>query len=174
MNVQNFAEEYQSKTDEELLRLAAQTDQLIAEADIALRNELAKRRIDGKDRLEAFRKQEQQNRIEAEKNPGKLFLIHPYGIGRKRFGKAECVYDSQTKTERFKTTIFVVLFWLPLIPTGTYLVARRREFLSNQITVLEKLSLDWEQILKVWVVAAGIVFALLWASTSLPHLLSKP
>ena len=33
--------------------------------------------------------------------------------------------------ERFKTTVFVVLFWLPLIPSGTYLVERKREFLSR-------------------------------------------
>jgi hypothetical protein len=172
MDIQNLTEEYQSKTDEELLRLAMHADQLTPEADVALKNELAKRRINDKDRLEAFRKQEEQNKIEADKDPGKLFLIHSYGVGRKRFGKAECSYDPETKMDRFKTTVFVVVFWLPLIPTGTYLVERRREFLSNEMTVLEKVSLDWEQILKVWVVAAGIILALLWAFSVLPHLLA--
>jgi hypothetical protein len=172
MDIQNLTEEYQSKTDEELLRLAMHTDQLTPEADVALKNELAKRRINDKDRLEVFASREERNKIEADKDPGKLFLIHSYGIGRKRFGKAEYSYDPETKMERFKTTVFVVVFWLPLIPTGTYLVERRREFLSNEMTVLEKVSLDWEQILKVWVVAAGIILALLWAFTALPRLLT--
>lgn len=172
MDIQNLTEEYLSKTDEELLRLAVHADQLTPEADVVLKNELAKRRINDKDRLEAFRKQEEQNRIEAHKDPGKLFLIHSYGIGRKRFGKAECSYDPETNMERFKTTVFVVVFWLPLLPTGTYLVERRREFLSNEMTVLDKVSLDWEQILKVWDVAAGIILALFWAFSVLPHLLA--
>jgi hypothetical protein len=64
--------------------------------------------------------------------------------------------------ERFRTTVFVVLFWPPLIPIGTYLVERKREFLSNQMTVLERLPLDWEQVLKGWIVTAGSILALIW------------
>jgi hypothetical protein len=55
-----------------------------------------------------------------------------------------------------------MLFWLPLIPSGSYIVERKREFLSNQMTVLEKLPLDWEQVLKVWIAAATSLLALIW------------
>jgi hypothetical protein len=37
--------------------------------------------------------------------------------------------------------------------------------------VLERLSLDWEQVLKVWIVAAAGLLALIWAFKLLPRLL---
>ncbi len=75
--------------------------------------------------------------------------------------------------ERFKTTVFVVFLWLPLIPTGTFLVERKREFLSNQMTVLERIPLDWEQVLKIWVVASATLLAVIWAFKLLPRLLYR-
>ena len=100
-------------------------------------------------------------------------VFHPYGIGRKRFGKAERTYDPRTGMEQFKSIVFVVLFWLPLIPIGTFLVERERAFLSNRMTVLKRLPLDWEQVLKVWVVAAGALLALIWVFKLLPRLLYR-
>ncbi len=55
--------------------------------------------------------------------------------------------------------MFIVLFCFPLIPTGTYLVERKRGYFQDKLTVLEKLRLDWEQILKIWVVAIGSILA---------------
>ena len=78
-----------------------------------------------------------------------------------RFGKANPVYDPETDIERFKTTIFIVLLGFPLIPTGTYLVERKR-VLPVKLTGIEKLPLDWEQVLRVWVVAAGSILAFIW------------
>jgi hypothetical protein len=78
-----------------------------------------------------------------------------------RFGKADRVYDSETALERFRTTVFIVLSCFPLVPTGTYLVERSL-VLPDELTVLEKLPLDREQILKVWVVAAGAILAFIW------------
>lgn len=46
MEGQNFAEDYQQKTDDELLRLELDADQLTTEAGRALRDELARRKID--------------------------------------------------------------------------------------------------------------------------------
>ncbi|MBZ5648547.1 MAG: hypothetical protein LAN37_15135 [Acidobacteriia bacterium] len=171
VDIQELAEEYGSKSDEELLRLALQPAQLTPEANAALAGELAKRRINGREHLEAARQQERERKAERDKDPGRLFFIRPYGIGRKRFGKAERTYDADSGLERFKTTVFVVLFWLPLIPTGTYLVERKREFLSGEMTVLQKLPLDWEQVLKVWVVAAASLLAFIWVIKLLPRLL---
>lgn len=51
MQIQELAREYQSKTDEELLQLAEQREQLTAEARSVLAAELAKRRIDSTDHL---------------------------------------------------------------------------------------------------------------------------
>ena len=90
---------------------------------------------------------------------GSLFVVHAYGIGRQRFGKADYEYSSETGMERFKTTVFIVLFWLPLLPTGTYFVERKKEFLSSDMTVLERLPLDWEQVLKVWILRPAACYA---------------
>jgi hypothetical protein len=54
-----------------------------------------------------------------------------------------------------------VLFYFPLIPTGTYLVERSRDS-PDDLIVLEKLPLDREQILSVWVIAAGSILAFIW------------
>lgn len=47
MDVQQLGEEYRSKTDKELLRLALNPDQLTSAAQVALTGELASRRIGG-------------------------------------------------------------------------------------------------------------------------------
>ena len=173
MERQDLVHEYQAKTDEELLRLAFDPGQLTPEASSVLNDELALRGINSAERLNAFRDEEEQFKEEQSRDIGKLFVVHLYGIGRKRFGKAERTYDRETGKERFKTTVFVVLFWLPLIPTGTFLVERERAFLSNEMTVLKRLPLDWEQVLKVWVVAAGTLLAVIWAFKLLPRLLFR-
>ncbi|MBZ5616014.1 MAG: hypothetical protein LAO23_18565 [Acidobacteriia bacterium] len=171
MEIQDFAKEYQSKTDDELLRLELDSEQLTLEANDALKGELSRRQI-GTDRLSAFREQESQRETEQAANPGRLFSI--YSVGRRRFGKARYVYNSETGMERFTTTVFVILLYFPLIPTGTYLAERKRGFFSNPIIFLEELPLDWEQVLKVWVVAVGSTLALIWIFKLLPRLLYKP
>lgn len=171
MEIQNFAREYQSKTNEELLRLVLASEQLTSEANIALNNELCKREINKADTLRTFSGEEEKRKSEEEKNPGIPFFFYHLGIGRKRFGKADRTYNSETGIERFTTTIFLVLFWLPLIPTGTFLVERKRGFLSNQMTILERLPLAWEQVLQVWVVASASFLAIILILKHLPSIL---
>ncbi len=170
VDLEQLSNEYGGKSDEELLRLALHREELTSEANFALSGELARRGIDGLHRLEAARQREQERKAEIDRATGKLFFIHPYGIGRKHFGKDESSYHADSGTERFKTTVFIVLFWLPLIPTGTYLVERKRGFFSGEVTVLERRPLDWEQVLKVWVVAASILLAVILAFKLLRHL----
>jgi hypothetical protein len=136
---------------------------LTSEAGVALDAELARRRIGTSGQLAELRDEEQQYEVQQAREIGRLFLVHPFGIGRERFGKAEYIFTAETRMERFKTTVFFVLFWFPLIPTGTYLVEKKRESLSAEITVLEKIPIDWEQVLKVWVVAAAGLLGVIWA-----------
>ena len=77
MEIQNFAEEYQNKTDEELLRLALDPEQLTSEANAALNDELARRRINNTQQLKAFSEQEKQRKEEQSRNPGNLFGVAP-------------------------------------------------------------------------------------------------
>ena len=159
MQIDDLARWYEGRTDDDLLRLELDSEQLEPEANIALKNELAKRGI-GSERLHEFRILEQHRRDELRRDPGRLFLLSRVGVGRLRFGKADYFYSAESKMERFRTTVFVVLFWLPLIPTGTYLIERRRKFLTNQFRVLARLPLDWGQIARVWMVAVLLVATL--------------
>jgi hypothetical protein len=163
MNLEELADGYRAKSDEELLRLALNSEQLTPEANIALTDELAKRRIGDRKHLDAAREAERESKAENDRDIGTLGLVHLFGVGRLRFGRAGRSYDPSSGMERFKTTVFIVLLFFPLIPTGTYLVERKRGFLSNQMTVLERLPLNWEQVLTVWVVAGGSIVACLWA-----------
>jgi len=159
----DLAQQYDDMSDEELLLLALSPEQLTPNASTALKDVLTRRRIDSPERLQAFRHQEDERKEMQRRETGTLFLLHPWGIGRKRFGKSGSTYDAETQLERFKTTVFVLILWLPLIPTGTFLVERKRSFLSNEMRVLERLPLDWEQVMTVWLVAAGSLLALIWA-----------
>jgi hypothetical protein len=161
MNAQELAEEYRDKTDKELLRLALVREQLTAEAKDVLSSELARRRINSGAHLDVARNEEQERKAENDSSLGTLGFVPLFGAGRMRFGKADRVSDPETGLERFKTTVFVVLFFFPLIPTGTYLVERDRS-LPYKVNGLERLPLDWVQVLKVWVVAAGSILAFIW------------
>lgn len=160
MQYDELLQSYAGKSDEELLRLQLDSKDLTAEASAALMGELAKRGI-GRDRIEAFRDVEAKRKEELSRNPGNLFLTFRLGVGRWHFGKADRVYDSATEIERFRTTVFIVLLFFPAIPTGSYLVEKRRGFLSGRLRILKKLPLDWEQVLKVWIVAALAVLGII-------------
>lgn len=95
------------------------------------------------------------------KNSGSLFLAR-FGIGRWHFGKVDYQYNPATGIERFQTTIFILLLYFPLIPTGRYLIEKKRGWFSKRITILERLPLDWGQVLKVWGVALVALIALMW------------
>jgi hypothetical protein len=164
MQYEELLRSYAGKSDEELLRLQLDSEKLTMEASAALTGELAKRGIGGTDSIDAFRGLEAKRKEELSKNPGSLFFTFRLGVGRWHFGKADRMYDSATGIERFKTTIFIVLLFFPAFPTGSYLVEKRRGFFSGKVRILKKLPLDWEQVLKVWVVAAlgllGVILVL--------------
>src|SRR6266536_6292362 len=83
MESQDLARGYETKADEELLRLALDSVDLTPEANAALNVELSKRRLNQPERLEAFRQGEWKRKEDLQKDSGKLWVIHQYGIGRK-------------------------------------------------------------------------------------------
>jgi hypothetical protein len=163
VEIQELAEAYQAKTDEELLRLALEASELTPEARMALSTELSRRGIDRTEQLTNFREYEERRKEEAAKHTGSLFIIHPIGIGQIRFGKADLVYVPTTDLEQFKTTIFDDLFWFPLITTGTFLVRKKRSLLSRRFTVVRRLPLDWKQVRRVWLTAISVCLSLMIA-----------
>ena len=59
-DLQELTRQYESQADEELLRLALESEQLAPEAQLQLKAELARRGIDSPERLEQFRQDEAQ------------------------------------------------------------------------------------------------------------------
>ena len=163
MEIQDFASEYTTKSNEELLRLALDPTQLTVEANFALSAELRNRGLDVKDQIRKFQQLEDERKQKEELDIGRLWLLHPYGIGRKRFCEGHYTFDSASGIEEFTTTIFVLLFWLPLIPTRTYRVTREKGVRPIQINAIKKLPLDWGQVMKVWLLTLLCLFLLIWA-----------
>lgn len=127
------------------------------------------RGIDSDETKQQFHREEVQADRRQRRQVGRLGVAR--GIGRQRYGKANYSFNQRTRMERFTTTIFVVLFWLPLIPTGTYRVQRKKQFFSSDMVILERLPLDWTQILGVWAVVAVSLLGLTLAYKALPSFL---
>jgi hypothetical protein len=161
MQYEDFVRSYAVKSDEELFRLQSKPEQLTQEASTALTSELLKRGI-GADRLNILRDEEKRRQEELSRDPGNLFLTFRFGVGRWHFGKSGRIYNPATGFERFTTTVFILLLWLPLIPTGTYLIEKNPRFLFSKIRILKRLPLDWKQVTKVWAVAAAGILAVIW------------
>ncbi len=164
MQLFDFFKEYEARTDEELLRLSLESDQLTDDANQALSIVMRNRGIATEERKREFQQEEARAEGERANNIGHLAVFHPLGIGRKRYSKFDHQFDRTSGMEQFITTIFVVIFWLPLIPIGTYRVQRKRRFFfSSKMTVLEKMPLNWTQVLAVWAVTSLIVLGGYWA-----------
>lgn len=148
------------KTDEELILLCVEKNELTVEAEEALRTEMSRRGLSEKQADEQRADREYEQRIENKKSTAREL-----GSGGKvRYGKANRVLLLRTKRERFTTTVFFAPFaWFPLVPLATYRVEQLKKTCREKTIVLERLPLDWEQVLKVWVVSSGIVLLLMWA-----------
>ena len=168
MDVQALAEEYRHRTDDELLRLLFDQHDLTNEARIALRSEIAVRRIDDH-RIEQFQMEERQAR-EQEKQEEESKNLQKIKYRYIHYGKADLDYDPETNLERYTTTFYYAILLFPFIPMGSYQVQKRRSWFGR-ITVLKKLPLNWEQVLKAWVVATGSLLVLIWGAGLVHHLM---
>src|SRR5258708_27948363 len=106
MQVEDYAAYYAERTEEELLRLFLDSDQLTDDANLALSAELNRRGLAKPERIASFRAEEAERTREVASNPGQFFFIHPYGIGRTRFVKADRTFHAQSVAEAFPTTLF--------------------------------------------------------------------
>src|ERR1700676_5338706 len=77
MHVEDFARQYGTKTNEELLRMARDLEHLTPEASVALTGELAKRGVDGTEGMNVFSDEKEQD------NPSSFLFLHRHGIGER-------------------------------------------------------------------------------------------
>ncbi len=154
--------EYEKLTDDEIIRLAAERDQLTEEARFALDAELNRRRI-GIDEIKVFEAALRADREEEEKvKRSNLFR----GTNKQFYGKGRYTCNEDHRIEEFDTTLWFVVFFFPLVPLGSYRIRRRLRprwniLASDTIHVVQRLPTNWEQILLTWITALGVLL-LLW------------
>jgi len=133
-------------------------DELTPQAREALHGEMSLRRITS-EQVEQLRfDRDIEERIEA-KNKKASDLKWK----RTRFGKRDRVLMERSNRERFTTTFFISVGYLPVIPVGTYRIERLRRKWRDNMIILERKPLDWEQVLGAWVMTSGVALAALWA-----------
>lgn len=148
--------EYAIKSDDELMRLALDSRSLTEEARGVLTEELRKRKLDTPDQLNRFVDEEKHHKHLLDINIGDLVLVVPHGVGRRAYGRTNV--EIIGTREEYDTTVFAVAFYFPMIPMGSYRFSREQN--SKLFQVLEKKSLNWAQIMLVWIKAVGIVIAI--------------
>ena len=149
----NFALEYQALSDDEVLRLAADRENLLEEACQALDSELLRRGLKVAD-INQY--QSDVEKAEIQQEAANFHFLVPYGIGKRLFGKRNYVVDPQGKWEEFDAMLWIVMFWVPLVPIATFRIRRMKKFRlpgpwsPGRFTVLSKRSRDWRLMLSTW------------------------
>jgi hypothetical protein len=155
--------DYQSLSQDELLNLAPQRDQLTAEALFELDSEISKRGIAPAEVAGyAHESRSRQKAIERRIQRSRSF----YETGNKAFiGKANRWLDSRLRIEEFDTTLWFGLSCIPVFPLGSYRIRRRfrrwwNPCRSRRVHVLRTMPREWGQILLTWAKTAGVLLAL--------------
>jgi hypothetical protein len=146
---------YQTLSRDELLRLSLEKSQLTDEARSSLDAELARRRL-SEDDIVTFKAEE----TAATQARGKEVHEVSFSFVEKKLrGRTNYTHDPRFRIEEFEATLWVVLFWVPVLPLASYRI--RREFrhwwicASDRYRVLERLPRNWEQILVTWIKTVG-------------------
>lgn len=169
--------DYQHLTDDEVLQIANERDQLTDDARVVLDSELVRRKLSIKDvysqklayvRAEKLERARTQHRII---NRGSF---DSSGIGFGFRGKRNLRRDPQGRFEEYESTRWFIILWLPVYPIATFTVHRT---LSRGLGIvfksdpqpIERHPRNWEQILLTWVKAAAVLLAMRLAWTLLIH-----
>lgn len=169
----NFSTEYQALDDDAILRIAADRENLLQEAQQALDSELLRRKLTQSD---IGQYQAHIERAEIEEQARLPFISH-YGIGKRFLGKRAYVSDPVDIWEEFDTELWIVVFWIPLIPIATFRVRRIKKFRlfgpwqNCRFNVINKRGRDWMLILSTW---AWFCFTLLTLATVLKFIVQYP
>jgi hypothetical protein len=155
---------YEHLTEDELLHVADEREQLTDEARLALESELRRRNLSTSE-VNAY-KQECTDNNEADKlrRAGRQFIPN-LGLGKKFLGKTNCRRDPSDPFELYESTLWFIVLWFPVYPIATYTMRRDRErwlgmtLTSNEIA-LDRHPRNWEMILLTWVKASAFLLGL--------------
>ena len=154
---------YEQMSDGDLMRIAMDRDELTPEALSALDAQLASRGLkeqDLRDFADTYRAavaKDIQERSRFYRNRTLPWTGSYYGY----YGKRDLV--TMHNREQFQTTLWFCLFWIPLIPYGSYIVHRTTTTwlgLFDDVRKIRKVPMDWEQVFKTWAAAALVLAGL--------------
>jgi hypothetical protein len=155
--------DYRHLTDDELLHIAEQRDQLTDDAQFALNAELSSRKLSSGD-IDTYR----TGREDAEKADElrRARTSYHYNRGWKKFlGKTNRRRDESGTFEEYESTLWFVVWLFPVFPIGTFTVRRniKRRFgleWKGSEVALERHPRDWNQILLTLVKAFLVLLTL--------------
>jgi len=152
---------YEQMSDGDLMRIAMDRAELTPEALSALDAQLAARGLREAE-VAAFADTYRAAVTAEVKQMGGSRPALPWTAAYEGFyGKRDVV--QMHGREQFQSTRWLCLFWIPLIPLGSYIVHRTTTTwmgLFDDVRTLRRVPLDWEQVFKTWAVAALILAAL--------------
>lgn len=170
LHFQDFAAEYASRSNDDLQRLARNRNDLVPDARQALAAELSRRGLSGKEAPHKFEVLEEARQRKLALDPRKVWNQPAFGCGVRPYFRWNRARHEPTGKIEFTTTVFFVLFYLPIVPTGTWRVrAPRGSWRKSNLHVLTRLPLNWTQALLVWSITALLLLALITAIRLAPH-----
>lgn len=160
--------EYQNLTDDEVLQIATEREQLTDDARIVLDSELARRKLSIKDVQSQRIAYERADKLEKARTQHRILnrgSVGSSGVGIKFLGKRNIRRDPSGESEEYVATRWFVVLWIPIFPIATFTVRRSLSrwmglTLKSDPEIIERHSRDWEQILLTWVKAATVLFVL--------------
>jgi hypothetical protein len=160
--------DYQGLTDDEVLQIATEREQLTDDARTVLESELARRRLSIKDVHSHKIAYEHAQKLEQSRTQHKILSRRSYdrsGIGFKFLGKRNFRRDPSGQSEEYESTRWFVVLWIPVFPIGTFTVRRtilRRMGIpfKSDPQIIERHPRNWEQILLTWVKTAAVLMVL--------------
>jgi hypothetical protein len=156
--------QYEHLTEDELLHVANEREQLTDEARLALDSELRRRNLSTPE-INSYKQKCADDNKADELRRARRQVIHNGGLGKKFLGTTNCRRDPSGLFELCESTLWFVVLWFPVYPIATYTVRRDLErwmgkvFASSEIA-LERHPRNWEMILFTWVKASVFVLAL--------------
>jgi hypothetical protein len=156
--------QYQHLTEDELLHVADESEQLTDEARLALESELRRRNLSTSE-VNAYKRKYADDNQADKLRRARRQVVPNLGLGKKFLGKTNRRRDPSDLFELYESTLWFVVLWFPVYPFATYTVRRDLErwlgmvFRSNEIA-LDRHPRNWAMILLTWVKASVFVLAL--------------
>ena len=164
--------DYEHFSRNELLRIALDKRRLTEEARLAWDTELSRRGISNGD-IGTFESEQASAEAADQKVVREVEFL--YGIGKKLSGRKNYSHDPRFRIEEFDSTLWFILFWMPIFPLATYRIRRRfrrwwNVCTSDSYRVIARLPRNWEQILVTWIKAMVVLLVLRFA---IPFVVNK-